>query len=307
MLAPLTATAMFAAIMLCGCSSLGVHRIEADRDAYSERLRESEKAQLLTNIVALRFGDAPQILRVTSVINQYTREASGALSLSISPGPDAGDGVVGGNVLLRETPTITYTPIAGEAFAHSMLAPIPPASLVAMMESGWVADDLLLLTARSINGVRSNSRAPLFAQQGNPNLGEVFAAFRRLQHSGALNMNVIRHDDHFSVQARVASNLSEAERADLEFMRHALNAPMAGGEAEIVFSNAPPREGQIAIATRTMLEVLAEIAQGVDLDGDDVFETDAIVRIHSGATAPANAYAAIRRRGRAYWIAADDD
>jgi hypothetical protein len=294
---------VFAALSLGGCTSIGVERVAVDRDAYAERLRESEKAQLLSNIVGLRYGDAPQILRVSSVINQYTRETAGSLNLRISPFSDEDAGSVGANVLLRETPTITYTPVAGEAFAHSMLAPIPPASLLAMMAAGWAADDLLLLTTRSLNGVRSRSRAPLFEQPGSPNLNEVFAALRRLQRSGAFSVTVTQHGEgHFSARARVAPNLSGDDRADLAFLRDALNATFEAGETEIVFSDIPESRRQLAITTRTMLEILAELAQGVDIAGNGEIEPHTLIDVHSGATPPAHPYVSVRLRGRWFWI-----
>ena len=121
-LATLSAGAM--AALLAGCTGLGPARVGIDRTDYTERLRESEKEQLLANIVALRYGDAPMFLGVSSVISQYTRESSGELHAAIAPAVDNDAGSIGGAVVLRETPTVTYTPVTGERFSRHLLAPL---------------------------------------------------------------------------------------------------------------------------------------------------------------------------------------
>ena len=84
------------AALLAGCTGLGPARIGIDRTDYTERLRRSEKEQLLANTVALHHGDAPMFLGVSSVISQYTRESSGELHAAVSPAPDNDGGSIGG-------------------------------------------------------------------------------------------------------------------------------------------------------------------------------------------------------------------
>jgi len=48
------------------------------------------------------------------------------------------------------------------------------------------------------------------------------------------------------------------------------------------------------------------MAQCVDLTGEGRFAPNALVRIHSGSQAPADACASVIYRGRWYWIAQDD-
>ena len=94
-----TALTGLLAALLAGCAGLGPARVGIDRTDYTERLRQSEKEQLLTNIVALRYGDPPMFLGVSSVISQYTRESSGELHAAISPAVDNDGGSIGGAIL----------------------------------------------------------------------------------------------------------------------------------------------------------------------------------------------------------------
>lgn len=293
-------------LMLGGCTSLGVHQVGVDRVDYIDKLRDSEKQQLLSNIVAIRYGDAPLFLTVTSVISQYTREASAHVGATLAPASDSDGGSAGGEVLLRETPTVTYTPVTGSRFARSMLAPMPPASLLAMMEAGWASDDLLSVGVRSINGVTNASHADLFQQKVDPKFAEVAAAFRRLQRSGAISVRLKERDKAYSGSAMVGSDISDADRADLALLKQALGLRFDGGESIVVFAKVGG-ENELALATRSMFEILSELAQGVEIGESAATRADALIRVHSGPQAPADAYASVRYRGRWFWIDGADE
>ncbi|WP_132388148.1 hypothetical protein [Novosphingobium sp. PhB165] len=306
-----------------GCTSIGAQRMGIDRSDYSMRLLQNNKEQLLLNIVAIRYGDAPAFLEVNSVISQYTREGSVHADFGIHPAPDDADGTAGANVLLRETPTITYAPLSGERFSRSMLSPIPPASLLAMMEAGWSAEYLLRLSARSINGVRSGSHDPLFAGGADPQFPLIVKAIGRLQRSGGIALHIERDEkSHFTARAVLSRSPSDVDRADLEFIKRALNLPGDAKELAIRFGAAQPAPGQLAIGSRSMFEILTEMAQGVELPvkdrdgrvtdgqtgvaGADAAGEPPLVRIHCGPDRPADPHVAIRYRGSWFWIDGTD-
>jgi len=293
-------------LALGGCTSLGVRQVGVDRVDYVDKLRDSEKQQLLSNIVAIRYGDAPLFLNVTSVISQYTREASAHVGATLDPASDSDGGSAGGEVLLRETPTVTYTPVTGSRFARSMLAPMPPASLLAMMEAGWASDDLLNVGVRSINGVTNASHADLFQQKVDPKFTEVAGAFRRLQRSGAISVRLKERDKTYSGSAMVGVDISDVDRADLALLKQALGLRFDGGESTVVFAKVGG-ENELALATRSMFEILSELALGVEIGESAAPRADALIRVHSGPKAPADAYASVRYRGRWFWIDGADE
>lgn len=295
------------AMLLAGCASMGAARVGIDRTDYTERLRQSEKEQLLTNIVALRYGDAPMFLGVTSVISQYTRESTGELRAAITPAVDNDAGAIGGAVMLRETPTVTYTPVTGDRFSRHLLAPLPPAAVLAMMEAGWSSELLFPLAVRSINGVGNTSRAPLFEQRADEDFAKVVAALRRLQRSQALAVRVRQKEETFSALARVRPALTASEEADLQYLSERLGIKRGAGELRVVFATYPHDEGELAIATRSMFEILMELSQGVELEGAPASPEASLVRIHSGAAVPVDAHVATQFRGRWYWIDGHDE
>lgn len=295
------------ALAAAGCATIGAQRVGIDRDDYTGRLRDSEKEQLLSNVVAMRYGDAPLFLSVSSVISQYTRESSGGLDVNISPPSDTQAGGAHGAVLLRESPTVTYTPLSGERFTRSLLSPMPPGSLLAMLEAGWAADYVMRIAVRSINGVRNTSRAELFAQAGDAEFETVAAAMRRLQGSGALSVRLHVQEHGVAGVAQVAPHPAAMQQADLDVLKRMLGLKFDGQDVQVVFAARQSAPGELAIATRSMFEVLGEMSQGVDLTGSEQFSADALVKIHSGASRPAQAHVAVQHRGRWFWIAVDDE
>ena len=56
---------------LNGCASIGPGTMARDRFDYTTAISDSWKAQMLLNVVKLRYADAPVFLDVASVISQY--------------------------------------------------------------------------------------------------------------------------------------------------------------------------------------------------------------------------------------------
>src|SRR5687768_11654204 len=55
---------------LSGCASIGPRTVTRDRFDYISAISESWKAQMLFNLVKIRYGDTPVFLDVASVITQ---------------------------------------------------------------------------------------------------------------------------------------------------------------------------------------------------------------------------------------------
>ena len=142
-------------ISLAGCASIGSHKIEPDRAAFTNAIGESWKSQMLLNIVKIRYGDAPVFLDVASVISSYAMEEQVNFGFSWSSAVLATSQNLGGYGRYTDRPTITYNPLMGEKFARSLMTPIPPPALLSMIQAGYRADMVLRVAVNSINGVRN--------------------------------------------------------------------------------------------------------------------------------------------------------
>jgi hypothetical protein len=289
---------------MSACASLGPSRMGVDRDAYLQHLRETDKQQLLANIVGMQQGDAPVFLTVTSVISQYTREGSATANATLAPASDSDGGGLSGSITLRETPTITYTPLSGENLSRSVLSPMSPAALMGMVQSGWAVDTLFLVAVRSINGVRNNADAQLFSQQHDDQFQQVIAALRRLQVSSAMAIRMHQKDHSFTAQARIRPTLNASEHADLAYLRQTLGLEASDGDFRISFGEYAEGAQELAISTRSVFEILSELGTG--LTGQGTAVDPPLLVIHQGKRAPAQSYVAINYGGHWYWIDRDD-
>src|SRR4029453_3149775 len=147
-------------IGLSGCASIGPGTVARDRFGYIAAISDSWKSQMLFNLVKLRFGDAPVFLDVASVINQYGIEGSVGFSgnwaqNAQAPWPYTALYNLLGQGRYAERPTITYSPLAGEKFARSLMTPIPPAAILNFLQAGYPVDLVLRLAVHSVNGIYS--------------------------------------------------------------------------------------------------------------------------------------------------------
>ena len=146
-------------ILLCtisGCVHLPSNSISASYQDYNQHLRRANKEQLFYNIVALHHNEVPHFLTATSVVSQLSRETTVSGGASIAPPSDESAGAIGAGYVVRESPTITFTPLHGENYSRLLLTPFPPVLILALAESGWPVDKLLYLAVRSVNGVRND-------------------------------------------------------------------------------------------------------------------------------------------------------
>ncbi len=119
----------------------------------------------------------------------------------------------------------------------------------------------------------------------------------------------------YSVTGRIASAMSDTDRADIAFVRNTLAIHQAGDAMRIVFAENASAPDELAIGTRSMFEIFSEMAQGVEVppaDGSRATPTtpsethgEPLIRIRSGSPRPTDAHAAVRYRGYWFWIDGD--
>src|SRR4026208_2268668 len=115
---------------LSGCASIGPGTVARDSFDYISAISDSWKAQMLLNLVKLRYGDAPVFLDVASVITQTglqgTLAVSGTWWQNILQLPFTSNAGITAAGTYGEKPTVTYLPMSGEKFARSLMTLIPP-------------------------------------------------------------------------------------------------------------------------------------------------------------------------------------
>jgi len=307
-------------VLATGCGSIGPKTIPHDNFNYTEAIRSSWKEQLLLNLVGLRYAEAPLFLRVTSVINQYSID--GRVSASTPPYEGAGPsspplGVSGG---YADRPTITYTPMTGADFTRSVMTPLPPERIMAMIQAGWRADLLFRLAVRSVNGVGATST---LGRSGDPtSFYEMVLLMQKLQEAGGLNFRVERREGNDA--ALIVIRAPESKEAGLWRARlgEILGLDPGRSEYRLVFGHQAADASEIAMLTRSILEMLAELAMWIDVPPEHVesgrtrpsinptpmedLGFKPMIRVHSSAQKPDDVFATVRYQGLWYWVDHED-
>ena len=187
-----------AVLLLTGCGSIGPGTVNRDRFDYTRAIAESWKTQMLVNIVKLRYNDTPVFLDVPSVISQYAIQGKIDLGAGWNTALGGGDTqTLGVEGLYAERPTITYAPLSGEKFTKSLLTPIPPASLVFLIQSGWPVKTMFELCVKSVNDLDNRSTSPAFARSLDPEFQRLVERMARIQRAGAVGARSMVCGDDF--------------------------------------------------------------------------------------------------------------
>ncbi len=311
--------ALVGLLLLAGCASIGPATIDRDRFDYTTAMAESWKTQMLLNIVKLRYSDTPVFLDVPSVISQY------AIQGRVNLGAGWNASVTGGDTqtlavegLYVERPTITYTPLSGDKFTRSLLTPIPPGSLLFLLQSGWPVRLLFGLCVKSINDIDNNSTAPGFVRPPDPRFPELVELLEKVQRSGAIGTRLIKKDKWEASMMTFRRKVDPETARNLAAARKLMGIDPNATETTVTYGSAPTANNEIAILTRSIMEIIIEMASQIDVPdahvaegrtyatspdvGSGAGQAPPFSRVHTGKEKPAHAFAAIRNRGHWYWI-----
>jgi len=309
---------LMVALGASGCVSLGPRSIARDGMDYGQAIADSWKQQLLLNLVKIRYGDTPVFMEVASVISSYSLETQVDLGASWQTGVGALDTrTLGGSAHYSDRPTITYNPLLGEHFTRSLMTPVSPATVFSLIQSGWRADAVFRITVNSANGIRNRYGGR--AGDVDPDFYRLAEGLRKLQASGAIGIHVDRSGPQEAASLLFAgSKLDQGLQQEVSEIRRVLGLRQDTSEFRMAFGLAPSNDREVALVTRSYLEILFEAASWIDVPEADVaaqrvrasaaYETEAslgvqpLLKISSGRFAPRDAFVALRYKGAWFWV-----
>ncbi|EHH67967.1 hypothetical protein [Gluconobacter morbifer] len=326
---------------LSACGPLGPGHLRNDQLEYSRALGDSQKHEMLLNIVRLRYADPPTFLDTTQVIAGYSLSESVSGGFYAYPATAVGNYLFGtGTMTAGESPTFTYQPVTGQQYAENVVRPISPTVIMPLSLGGLPIDTLLRLTAQSIDGlsnVRGLGAGPFGG--GSVRFYLLLHDLRQLQIAGAMTIRITtdappaqggnnkkgnnsggKSDNGGGNSAEhaylVLTSTSDSNLLSIQAeVRRLLHLDVHAEEAEIVYGPYPKHPGQIAILTRSMLAMLTQLAYEVEVPEGDIksgrtpptigqvgIENRPEVLIHSGKHAPNKRYAAVEYEDTWFWI-----
>ncbi|UCF33426.1 MAG: hypothetical protein JSV78_13940 [Phycisphaerales bacterium] len=282
------------ALFCSGCARLGPRSIRGDRFNYNKAGAQSANEQVLLNIVRLRYGEPIYFLDIASMLSQYTLQAGANFSawknnLDVWENPalravynvdsdPSSQRQWGADVAYTDRPTITYTPLEGEAFAQRVMSPIPPSTIIYLSESGWGMDQLFECCVQEINGVKN---APIHDiteadYWDTLKFRTVAKLLRRVQDAGQLHMEVEvdpETKDMYLYTGEVTGFEEEARE-----LRELLGLPTEKvSKVKIEAGGIRDEENEVIMRTRSILGMLNALAQAIDPPADHVENGEILV------------------------------
>jgi len=264
----------------------------------------------------------PLFVEVASVVSGYTLEGSVNLGGTVSSEAAVqGDFLsLGAGGKFTDRPTITYAPITGKKFNESMMTPITPKAILFLMHTGWPADMILPITVSSINGLRSRVSAGASKRLGDHGFYRVIDLLREIQNSGSVGMRIIKKKDkkETTVMFFHHENLTPEIEAALQEVNALLGLQPGRKEIRVTYGSIPQGDQEIAMLTRSMLQIMIELATQIDVPLQHTAEgrtvpslatfdrteekTGRLVRINSSADKPEDAFTAVNYKDHWFWI-----
>jgi hypothetical protein len=316
-------------LVLTGCESMGPGTVARDRFDYAGSVGESWKTQMLLNLVKIRYGDIPVFMDVGQVVAGYSmqRTVSGTASFNtFNQGApfQAITGAIGptASVTYNDSPTITYTPLQGERFARSIMGSIPPQSVMNVLQAGFPVDVVFRLAVQSINGIDNRRVAGGISREhvrpANPEFYVLLEQLSRIQNSGDIGVRVSPKGDTLTLVFRRSH--SAAVRQAVRNVTNILGVDPETKEFNIVFGAVPANNKEIAMVTRSIFEVLLDIASTIVVPETHVTEHRVsstpegdlslhgtiapLIKITSSSLRPGDSFVTIPYKG--HWFSIDD-
>jgi len=312
--------------LTAGCS-IGPGSVTRDRLDYTGAVAESWKSQMLLNLVKIRYGDTPVFLDLGQIVSGYTMQSTVSASGNIFgvqgflPGTNPTNSIgLDAQGQFTDRPTITYTPLAGKSFAQSFMAPIPPAALISLIQAGSPVDVVLRLTVNVVNGVHNRYGGDLMARRADPAFYPLLERLRRIQLAGAIGMRVRQVDRDEATFLTFRGKVDPSIEADIQAVRQTLGLGHNAEELRVVYGSAAANDKEIAILSRSILEVMVEISSFITVPEAHVTEHRVdptaepevgpsgpirpLIRIASSRERPPDALVAVPYRD--YWFSIDD-
>ena len=311
-------------LFLAGCSFVGPGSVMRDRFDYTRAISDSWKAQMLVNVVGVRYGEAPVFLDVVNVINQYEMETQGNMSASWQSPLTAYNNInantlgVGGSGRYTDRPTITYRPDVGENFWGQHADPH-----YAFVDRGPRGSRLFgsfrpAAHCQSINGIQNRFGGSARARTADPRFYQLLDKWARLQRSGGIAYRVQKAKGEESLIITFRRDVPGEIEADVAGLKKLLALNPEKWEFKVVYGAVALNDDEIAILSRSLLQIMVDLGSYIDVPEIHVAErrvdptfTDQsvpgasvapLIRVHSSPGKPNDVFVSVPYQDYSLWI-----
>jgi hypothetical protein len=205
-------------------------------------------------------------------VNSYTVESG--VEIFAQGASSAGDGsfrTITGTGRYSDAPTISYSPLSGEKFAKSIMTPVPLAAIFVLVQGGYPVDTVFRLCVKRIGGLE-NAYGGWAAPPGDAQFAELVGLMRQEQVDGGPDLQLRTVEGGHEIVLALRESRDEARLARKRRMAELLGLRPTDREFRIVPGTLANRPGQIAVQTRSMLQVLIDVASYAQVPENDIAE-----------------------------------
>jgi len=151
---------ILAAGLLAGCANTrGPKLVENSHIGYNKAIKQVMSEELLLNVVRRRYAEAPQFVQVSSISTTIETSVDGSTSFGWDRGGSSDSlrfANIGGDAgaSFSDTPTVTITPLSGEAITGPLTKRMSYKSIGKLADSGYRADIVMALMVDSFTNIR---------------------------------------------------------------------------------------------------------------------------------------------------------
>ena len=179
---------------------------------------------------------------------------------------------------------------------------------------------ILRITVDSINGLRNQVSGGLNQRTGDNRFYRAIELLRGIQKSGAVGMRVLkgRDEQQTTVLFFHKEGVAPEARSATRELGELLGLESGTGEVSVAYGAVPGSKREIALLTRSMLQIMIELATQVEVPPQDVAEGRTVpglaeqkaagaevrelIRIRSSVEEPQDPFTAVYYRDQWFWI-----
>jgi hypothetical protein len=217
-----------------------------------------------------------------------------------------------------DRPTITYQPLHGEKFTRNLLTPLPPSAVLTLIEAGWPVDRVLRVAVQSVSSLNNETSAITVQHEAEPEFYGLISALTRIQEDGAFGTRVENQEGAVVVMLFFDDDVEEGTKKEIALVKELLNLDPDADAYTVVQGALPRSSDEIAIQTRSLMEIMRATAGQIDVPQEDVESGwvtatlpnivadeagfPRLFRVRCGEAEPAHVYASVDYRGYSFWI-----
>jgi len=188
-----------------------------------------------------------------------------------------------------------------------------------LVQSGYPVDYIFRVCVQSINGIQNDWDTPIEPHAADPEFSELIRLLRRVQRKDAIVIHSRMNQKKMRIILQFREPMEKDVAEDLERIDRILGMDRQSKEFRIVYGAFPAKKNEVAMLSRTMLQVMTEFAAYIDVpdfevDGGSVYASaknrqvpaqnglPPLIRVHSGYERPNHAFVTVRYRDRWFWV-----